>query len=88
MILRVWIAGRKPNAKAAESRGLPVRITTYEKATQTSKVETLLIMQRGSIRSIVCRPGECDLYLSPRAQFKLLDPEASPATSTPPGGGQ
>jgi hypothetical protein len=78
MKIRVMTTADKGHKKAPtmqEAAGMPVRVTSFSAATPSSKTEALVILTGGSIRSIVCRPGECDLYLSPWATFQLIAPE-------------
>jgi hypothetical protein len=90
MKMRVWMASDRSKARKAsrsasvEVKGLPVRVTTYPQATRTSSAEAVVIVTRGSIRSVVARAGELDLYLSARAEFTVIEPDPpkiSPASA-------
>lgn len=71
MILHI-VVGRKPMRTVA---GLPVRITSFQRATPSHKSEALVVLTRGTMRSVVARPGEMTLYLSPRAEYRMFEPE-------------
>lgn len=78
MKARVILAGSKE--PIAEAAGLPIRVTTFSQAKQSSKSEVVVILEGGKMRSIVYRAGEVDIYLSPRARFRMLVPTpAEPA---------
>jgi hypothetical protein len=64
---------------AAEMQGLPVRVTDYQGAAQSHASEALLILTRGRICSFVASGGGVKLYLSPRAEFRCIEPELAPA---------
>jgi len=90
--MRVWRGKDKGKSvpidsktPATEIKGVPVRITTFPQANRTSGAEGVVILTRGSIRSIVARAGEMDLYLSPRAEFRVIEPEPP---AEPAGGAQ
>jgi hypothetical protein len=90
MNIRVWLARDKSKSPipviegvkhpskvpAAEMKGVPVRVTTFPGATRTTGAEALVILRRGRVRSVVARAGEMDLYLSPRAEFRCIEPDA------------
>lgn len=71
---------RKPAANSkepvAEMKGVPVRVTTFAGAQRSHGAEAVLVLTRGQIRSVVATAGTLSLYLSPRAQFRLLEPDA------------
>jgi hypothetical protein len=58
-----------------EIKGLPVRVTTYDGATRSHGAEAVVVLKANRIRSIVVTAGEVKLYLSPRAQFRVIEPE-------------
>jgi hypothetical protein len=93
MKIRVWHSKDKSKASrndtsrlvATEMKGVPVRVTTYPQATRTSGAEAVLILTRGSIRSVVARAGELNLYLSARAEFRVIEPDPpEPGKTYPP----
>ena len=60
----------------AEMKGVPVRVTDYQAATRSHGAEAVAIILGGRIRSVVASAGEMKLYLSPRAKFRLIEPDA------------
>jgi hypothetical protein len=58
-----------------EMKGVPARVTSFRGATRTHGREALAIILCGRIRSVVASAGEMKLYLSPRAKFRLIEPD-------------
>lgn len=72
---------RDAKAPMAEVKGVPARVTTYAGAERSHGAEAVVILDRGRILSVVARAGEMKLYLSARAQFRVIEPE--PPTERP-----
>ncbi len=82
--MKISILRGKDKSKAAsgdhkvpltEMKGVPVRVTDFQAATRSHGAEAVVILTRGRIRSFVASAGELKLYLSPRAEFRCLEPD-------------
>lgn len=68
MILRIVVGCRLAESVA----GMPARVTSFQRAEITSSSEALVVITRGRVRSVVARPGEMTVYLSPRAEYRVV----------------
>lgn len=89
MKITIWRGKDKSKASGVahktpvmEMKGVPVRVTTFPQATRSSGAEAVVIITGGQIRSVVARAGEMDLYLSPRAEFRCIEPDPPEPTNT------
>jgi hypothetical protein len=70
------VARADSKTPVAEMKGVPVRVTSYQGATRTHGTEAAVIITPQSFRSVVASAGEMKLYLSPRAKFRVIEPDA------------
>lgn len=72
---------QNPKAPLTEMKGVPVRVTTFRSAERSHGAEAVVILERGRILSVVASAGEMKLYLSPRALFRCIEPDAPKVVS-------